>query len=79
MIQVYPGSPASAAGIRAGDVILSIDGLTVDDDEAFNAVMATKRWGDTAAIEVVRGGKTLTVRAEFRRAMPNVVVARKEQ
>jgi uncharacterized iron-regulated protein len=79
VLQVYPGSPAANAGITAGDVLVSIDGLPVEDDEAFNAVMATKRWGDAAKLVVRRGHQTVTLRAEFRRVMPNVVLARKER
>lgn len=78
VLQVLPNSPAANAGLKAGDLLVSIDGMAVDDDEAFNTVMATKRWGDTAKILVKRGDETVSVRAEFRRLTPNVVLARKE-
>ncbi len=49
--------PASAAGIRPGDVIVSIDGIDVDDLGALNYRLATRSIGSTAKIAVRREGK----------------------
>jgi S1-C subfamily serine protease len=49
--------PATAAGLRPGDVIVSIDGTVVDDLATFNYRMATRPLGGTAKVGVQREGK----------------------
>ncbi|HEY7977469.1 MAG TPA: RIP metalloprotease RseP [Rhizomicrobium sp.] len=63
--KVTPGAPAAVAGIRAGDVIHSINGKTVQTfDELVKAVHATKT-GDIA-IGFTRRGQAQTVHAKPR-------------
>src|SRR4051794_9159740 len=52
-------SPAARAGLKTGDLIVAIDGQTVEDQNAFDYRFATKPLGGTAQIGVVRGGKEL--------------------
>ena len=54
---VMEKSPAARAGLKTGDLIVAIDGQTVDDQNAFDYRFATKPLGGTAQIGVVRGGK----------------------
>jgi len=54
---VAPGSAAARSGLRTGDLIVSIDGQTVDDPNAFDYRFATKALGGTARLGVVRGGR----------------------
>ncbi|HTO28754.1 MAG TPA: PDZ domain-containing protein, partial [Devosia sp.] len=49
------------AGFAAGDVILSVDGVAVDDPSAFNFRLATKPIGQATQLERLRGGATETV------------------
>ena len=63
---VVPNGPAARAGLKSSDLIVSIDGQTVDDPNAFDYRFATQPLGGTAQVEVQRGGKPvkLTVRLE---------------
>jgi Do/DeqQ family serine protease len=58
---VTSGGPAARAGIRTGDLIVSIDGTLVDDPNAFDYRFATKALGGTAQIGLVRQGKEVAV------------------
>ncbi len=52
--RVYAGGPADRAGIRQGDVIVSVDGEAVDDLESFQFRVATAMLGDQAGVGVWR-------------------------
>jgi Do/DeqQ family serine protease len=54
--QVYPGSPAAAAGVAKGDVVLAIDNFPVDDPQALRYRVATLKPGDTATVKLMHGG-----------------------
>ncbi|UFZ06421.1 DegQ family serine endoprotease [Bradyrhizobium ontarionense] len=58
---VVANSPAAKAGIKSSDLIVSIDGQTVDDPNAFDYRFATRPLGGTAQIELQRGGKPVKV------------------
>jgi serine protease Do len=53
---VYPDSPASRAGIREGDQIVSVDGNPIDSSEAFETILSTK--GPGRPLKVVLRGKS---------------------
>ena len=63
---VAPKSPASRAGMRTGDLVVSVDGQDVDDVKTFDYRFATKPLGGQAAIGVMRSGREvkLTVALE---------------
>jgi Do/DeqQ family serine protease len=54
---VAPKSPAARAGMRIGDLVVSVDGQEVDDANAFDYRFATKPVGGQATIGVLRGGR----------------------
>ncbi len=54
---VLPNSPAARAGLKPGDVIVSVDGQGVDDPNAFDYRFATKPLGGSALIAALRGGR----------------------
>jgi Do/DeqQ family serine protease len=58
---VVSGSPAARAGIKTGDLIASIDGVTVDDPAAFDYRFATKPVGGEAKVGLLRQGKETVV------------------
>jgi S1-C subfamily serine protease len=61
-------SPAARAGLKTGDLIVSIDGQTVDDPNAFDYRFATKSLGGSAEIGIVRNGKEATVKVALETA-----------
>jgi serine protease Do len=60
---VEPGSPAAQAGIRQGDVIVSVDGEKLADNNALRNRIAATKPGSKVAIEVVRDGRSQTLSA----------------
>jgi S1-C subfamily serine protease len=61
--RVYPGSGAAAAGLRTGDVIVSVDGKPTPTLDALAQVLAKHKPGDQVAVKVSgRRSATLTVR-----------------
>ncbi|HYK02904.1 MAG TPA: PDZ domain-containing protein [Thermoanaerobaculia bacterium] len=52
---VEDGSPADKAGVRVGDIILSIDGKGVDSSMDIRTGLNEKKEGDSVRIEVLRG------------------------
>lgn len=67
IIAVQPESVAARAGFKVGDVLVSMDGVTLEGD-AINRLMSEKRWGDAAEFKVKRAGQDVTLKAFFRRS-----------
>ncbi len=66
--QVYPASPAASAGLRPGDVIVSIEGRDVADPRSFNYRFTTRGVGGRANIEVLRRGRIVKLRVRLKEA-----------
>jgi serine protease Do len=64
--QVVDGGPAQKGGVKTGDVILSVDGKTVERSAQLPAVISAIKPGDTAKVDVWRDRsiKTLNVKVE---------------
>ena len=52
-------SAAYDAGLRPGDVIISMNGQTIDDPSQFLRLVADAKPGTTAVVKVLRAGRTL--------------------
>ena len=58
---VEPGSPAEAAGLETGDVIIGIDGEPVTSTLALIAQVRERGSGEEAVVEYVRDGERAEV------------------
>ncbi len=54
---VSANSPAAKAGLKSGDVIVSIDGLPIEDQNAFDYRFGTRPLGGQAQIGLLRSGR----------------------
>jgi S1-C subfamily serine protease len=63
--QVVRGGSAQKAGIRRGDVIVSVDGRRTRAPEDLVRAVARHKPGETAVVVVRRGDRELTVRAKL--------------
>jgi membrane-associated protease RseP (regulator of RpoE activity) len=58
---VEDGSPADKAGVRVGDIVLSVDGKEVDSSGEIRGLLRDKKDGDSARLEVLRGKSRQTL------------------
>jgi len=66
--EVEENSPAEKAGLKAGDVILEIEGKKVKDAEDLHDRIADFKRGDTVKITILRKGQRMDVTATLGRA-----------
>ena len=55
------GGPASGSDLRVGDVIVTFDGTPVTGSSGLSQAVLTRKPGETARLEVVRGGERRTI------------------
>jgi serine protease Do len=55
--QVTPGAPAEKAGLKTGDVIMSIDGKSIKDGDELVAIISAKHPGETVKLGYLRDKK----------------------
>ena len=60
-IDSVTGAPAQKAGLKQGDVIVSMDGITVNSVSTLRALLAERSPGDKVQLKVVRGKQETTV------------------
>jgi Do/DeqQ family serine protease len=69
---VWPGGPAARAGLKQGDVIVTVGGQPVADAASVNYAVGTRRPGEPLGVGLRRGGQsqTVTLRSEPPPATP---------
>jgi putative serine protease PepD len=63
--RVETGGPAAEAGLRRGDVIVSLDGERIGSADALTEAVASHKPGQTASLGYERGGVSHTARVEL--------------
>jgi S1-C subfamily serine protease len=61
VVEVVDGSPAAAAGLRAEDLVVGVDGVPVRGVDDLQRLMTEDRIGVTCSLEIVREGRARTV------------------
>lgn len=59
--QVASGSPAAAAGLQPGDVIIAVDEQPLDSESALAEALNRHQPGDSVTLAIVRGGQQQNV------------------
>ncbi|HEY0963141.1 MAG TPA: DegQ family serine endoprotease [Pseudomonadales bacterium] len=76
---VNPGSPAEAAGIEAGDVIVGVNGQSIVSDTDLRNTIGLMREGSDVEIELIRGSRRMTVDATIGSSSTEEVAAATEE
>jgi S1-C subfamily serine protease len=58
---VAPDSPAAKAGLKAGDIVLEIEGQTVDSEHPLDALLTSYAPGQVVKLAILRDGSQLQV------------------
>jgi serine protease Do len=64
---IAPGSPAEKAGLKVGDIILEANGMKINSDQDFLALLVDARAGDTIRMKVYREKKIIEVALKLER------------
>ncbi|MCC6659835.1 MAG: PDZ domain-containing protein [Phycisphaerales bacterium] len=67
--RVIDGLPADKAGLKAGDIVLSVNGKPAGPDD-LRSVLKEKEAGDTITLRVVRDGDKETIKVELAKYDP---------
>ncbi len=60
IVDILEGSAAEKAGLKVNDIIVELDGQTVDSMSALNKILKQHRAGDTISLKYYRDGKTIS-------------------
>jgi putative serine protease PepD len=58
---VQAGSGAASGGVKTGDVVTSVDGVTVTSAQQLRSIIASHQPGDSLSLQVRRNGATTTL------------------
>jgi S1-C subfamily serine protease len=62
---IQPNSPAAQAGIRAGDIIVSVNNQPIDGQHDLGDIVNQHTVGETITLVINRAGQTLKVQAQL--------------
>ncbi len=73
--QVFKGSPAAAAGLRTGDVIVKFDGKVIDTPTTLRNLVAATPVGKVVEVMIIRDRKPMSVRVRIAEQTKKVLEA----
>lgn len=65
---VLPNSPAQKADLQAKDIIIKIDGTTIDEKNSLTSLIGRKSVGDEVELTIIRDGNEQTLKAKLEAA-----------
>lgn len=68
---VVPNSPAAKAGIKEWDILLKVDGKTLDETQLLGQVIRKRSVGDLVFITLNRDGREMSVQAKLEKVPEN--------
>lgn len=67
VVEVVSGGPADEAGIKAGDVIVAVDGERLGSDDDLRTILADYAPGDKVALTISRNDQEKKIKVELGR------------
>ena len=64
-VAVAPGGPADKAGIKENDILVSIDGKIIDENNSIISLLRAYKPGDTITIKLLRASKEMQVQVQL--------------
>ena len=74
IVEIIDGSAAADANLKINDIIIKIDGVTVNNSNELQEQVGKHRPGDKASITYIRGGKESTVPVTMKNVAGNTSV-----
>jgi serine protease Do len=62
---VTENSPARAAGVEVGDVVVALDGLRVDSSSKLRLIVSSRKPGTEVTMTVMRDGQSMPIKAKL--------------
>ena len=59
---IHPGGPADGAGLKSGDIVMTIDGEAMEDTSELIRAVGERRADDTVTMTLLRNGKEKTAK-----------------
>jgi serine protease Do/serine protease DegQ len=66
---IIPGSPAEKAGLQRGDVVLAVNGQTIDSATKLRNRIALMQVGDLVSLDILRDNEEINIKARLSKPM----------